>query len=341
MDGRRLVRLVFEGEEGPRLPMHVESDDKGVEAALGDVVGVGARIPAWRRFYEDGGPFHRREGESLGEWVDRVVEGYEWPDVDAVVESAVESFRRRAEPFKEGRFIVFKLLGPTETAESFFAQPVEQRYRGQLRHRFGFGAFYSLRRAEASLIYSRISEYILEAAEAGGEIEWVDAVRLADDAASYSGPIYPRSFYEELYMPWHSRFSAAVKRLGKYAVLHCDGDIRRGGLLGRLASMYDGLHPLDLAPKPTLQDGLEWARLVAELRSAAASPVFFTGLPVELLFNDQVGAEEFAEVPSTLVGLHGRRRMVLATTHSEYPGRSYAEQGVSAKIEAVRRRLCA
>jgi len=341
VEPRRLVELVFEGAEPPRAPLHIESDDKRFEAAMSDLVGAGAKISEWRGFYTRGGPFHRRRGESLGEWLDRVkASEYAWPELSRVVEEAVSSFRERIKQVeKEGRFLVFKVLGPTETAESFFTGPQSARAvrLGQIAHRFDFGAFYALRRREALEIYERVASYVLELIKAGAELDEVDAVRVADDAATYTGPIYPSSFYEEAYLPWHRRFASAIRRAGKYAILHCDGDIRKGGLLRRLSALYDGLHPLDIAPKSTLDEAMKWVQELCELRRESGEVVFFTGIPVELVFNDTVPVEQFLKVPTTLLEMHGKRYLVLATTHSEYPSRSYEEYLPRLKVSAVRK----
>jgi len=342
MEGRDLVARVFEGAEPERPPLHVESDDKALEAELSDALGVGVRIADWRSFFERGGPFRRLEGEPLGSWLERVdASGYEWPDPAEAAASAVEGFLRRVRGLAEGKFVVLKVLGPTETAEGFFAPPRGGRGEalGQILHRFGFGAFYTLRRGRALEVYERIARVILEVVKAGAELEVVDAVRVADDAATYAGPSYPRSFYEEAYLPWHRRFAEEVRRRGKYAILHCDGDLRKGGLLAELSRIYDGLHPLDLAPKSTPAEALRWAREVAEARGVAGGAVFFTGAPVDLIFNDGVGVGDFVRVPLELLREHGPRLLVVATTHSEYPGRSYREELPWRKVLELRRVL--
>jgi len=340
VDSRRLVNLVFEGGDPPRIPLHIESDDKSLEARLGDIVGAGAKITEWRGFYRGGGPFHRRKGESLGEWVDRVRDDeYEWPDPSLVVERAVHEFEKRVKICGENRYIMFKVLGPTETAEAFFTKPLDKKYEGQLRHGFDFGVFYSLHSTVASRIYERIARYIMELLKAGSELNYVDGIRVADDAATYTSLIYPRSFYDKLYIPWHRRFAIAIKRRSKHAVIHCDGDIRREGLLEHLAEIYDGLHPLDVTPKSTVRAAIEWARSIPSLRERARSMVFFTGLPIDLLFNNHIAERDFLKIPLALLAAHGSRWLVLATTHSEYPGRSYLEDSVAAKINIVRKAL--
>jgi len=343
MKPRKLVEMVFEGLEPPRTPLHVESDDKRFEASISDIVSAGAKIGEWRAFYRLGGPFHRLESESVGEWVDRIeLEEYEWPDVSRVVEEALTSFTSRIRGLSEGKFIMFKILGPTETVEAFFISPQEGAHArlGQVAHRFSFGVLYTLDEGKARRVYERVASYILEVVKAGSELEWIDAVRVADDALTYSGPAYSLRFLEELYFPWHSRFSRAVHKRGKYFILHCDGDVRKKGFMERLLTMYDGLHPLDLSPKSTLEDSAKWVLEVANLRKLVDEDiVFFTGIPVDLIFNDDVGVCEVVEIPLLLLRMHGSRSLVIATTHSEYPARSYSEELPRRKVEAIREAL--
>lgn len=342
VEGRKLVQAVFEGLEPTRLPLHVESDDKVFEASVSDALGAGSPIADWRSFFEVGGPFRRLEGEGLSAWLSRVeASEYEWPDPSEAAASAVRSFVERVGGLAKGKFLILKILGPTEIAEGFFAPPRGRRGEelGQVLHRFDFGVFYMLRRSAALRLYERIARTVLEVVKAGAELDIVDAVRIADDAATYSGPSYGRRFYEEAYLPWHERFAAAAKRSGKYAILHCDGDLRKGGLLERLSRIYDGFHPLDLAPKSTLPEALKWALEVADARRLAGDAVFFTGAPIDLVFDDRVTAEEFVQAPLALLGSHGPRFLVVATTHSGYPGRSYREELPRRKVERLRRAL--
>lgn len=337
MQPRRLVYAVFEHGSAPRIPVHVESDDKDEEYRFGDVVGVGARIGRWRSFYEEGGPFRMRPGERLAEWADRVdPASYEWPEVSSAVSEAVEGFVRTASKYGGLRFVVFKVLGPTETAESFFAYPSPGG--GDIAHGFGFALLLKVRPGKAYELYDRISRYVLELVKCGAELDFVDGVRVADDVADYKGLIYPRSFYEERYLRWHRAFAEAVRRRGKVPIMHNDGDLVRAGVIGDLSRAYRGLHPLDLRPKSTVAGALEWASAVAEARRECESDtVFFTGIPVDLLFNDGVSAAELVRVVKELLRRHGAERLVLATTHSPYPGRSYGEPSVRSKLEAVLR----
>ncbi|RLE62284.1 MAG: hypothetical protein DRJ47_10910 [Thermoprotei archaeon] len=118
---------MFEGEEPPRPPLHFESDDKETGARLSDIIGAGAKIASWRKYYVLGGPLRRIEGEKLRFWASRV-EGdrVDWPDYDEIIE-AIESYTKRIKGLVKDKFTLFKILGPTETAESFFAKPLRER----------------------------------------------------------------------------------------------------------------------------------------------------------------------------------------------------------------------
>ncbi|RLE66925.1 MAG: hypothetical protein DRJ47_01110 [Thermoprotei archaeon] len=332
---RRLVLDLFEKGEADRIPIHVESDSKTEEFLYGDVVGVGAKYHEWRRFYIEGGPFRRKTGESLRNWVDRItLEAYDWPDVDLVVSRALESFEHVAGKYAFKRFILFKVLGPTETAESFFAPgvPEELMLKDQILHRYGFAVFLKFKPREALKIYDKIAAYILEIVKAGSEVDYVDAVRIADDIAGYSGPLYPPLLLDR-YLYWHKLYSDAVEKKGKYPVLHCDGDLTRKKLLLHLSRIYKGFHPLDLHPKSTVNAARKWVERILEARKMVGEGIiFFTGIPIDLLFNNQLSVRDFLEVPLTLLRKHTSRNLVLATTHSPYPGRSYSEPQVKLKL---------
>ncbi|OYT28132.1 MAG: hypothetical protein B6U94_08880 [Thermofilum sp. ex4484_79] len=316
MDSKRLVHEVFEEGSAARVPIHVEAEDKRYEYVLGDVLGVGTRISDWRDFYLKGGPFARGNGVSLSEWADSLdIDAYDWPDIDEAVNTAVLKYREKVLRIGVDRFILFKVLGPTETSESFFASKVPERLLrlGQISHRYGFAVILRLKPKKAIKVYDRISSYLLELIKAGVELEFVDAVRIADDMASYFGPVYPMWFIENHYLRWHR-----VK----------------------LAELYDGFHPLDFMRKSTVGDALKWVEAIVEARGMVGEgKVFFTGMPVDLIFSDNVDIQEFLRVPRRLIELHGSRWLVLATTHRPYPGRSYSEELPREKVESVRKLL--
>ncbi len=337
MNPRELVYRVFDGVEVPRVPMHVESDDKDEEFAFGDVVGIGAKIMAWRKFYVEGGPFRRLDGEKIADWINRIdIDSYEWPSIGDVVADAVKLFKKTAVKYGGKRFVLFKVLGPTETAESFFAPPTKRA--GQIYHVFGFAMLLKLRPRVAYELYDRISRYLLELVKAGAELDFVDGVRVADDVADYRGLLYPRKFVEEKYLVWHRELASAIRNRGKYPIMHNDGNLVKAGVFKQLTSIYRGIHPLDFTPKATVSDALKWIKLIINARRLCGEGiVFFTGIPVDLVFNDMVSVNDIVGVVSEFIKEHGSRYLVLATTHSPYPGRSYREVLPRAKIEGVRK----
>jgi len=48
--------------------------------------------------------------------------------------------------------------------------------------------------------------------------------------------------------------------------------------------------------------------------------VFFTGIPVDLLCNPDVSAQELVGVAESVIHAVGRNRLILTTTHRPYPG---------------------
>ncbi|MCD6409693.1 MAG: hypothetical protein J7L98_05100 [Candidatus Verstraetearchaeota archaeon] len=335
MNSRRLVDIVFDNYLPPRPPLHVESDDKREEYKYGDIVGAGVRIADWRDFYTIGGPFKRRAKEDVLDWAERIdIESYVWPNPYREALRATTAFKERVAPYTRDRFIVFKVLGPTETSEAFFAPGVSKGE--EVAHCLDFALFLKLNKVKAIKLYNRVAQIILEVVKAGAELDEVDAVRIADDVAEYTGLLYYKWFVEEHYLPWHRKLANAIKKRGKRAILHCDGNIMVIGLLSKLSEIYDGLHPLDLYPRHTLQDAEEWMKRVLQARAQCGwHLVYFTGIPLELLFSMEVKPLRLKRFVSKFLQLHGLRKLVLATTHSPYPGRSYKEPAVKRRLRGI------
>lgn len=337
MTRRELAYSIFHGENS-RPGIHIECDDKRIEYQLSDFLSSRVRISTWDKFFISGGPFHRWKGEKLRKWIERInSESYEWESIYDDLIKGVEDFRKRISRFK-GRFIILKVLGPTETAESFFARPLSSRHinKGQLAHTFDFGLLLSLDFKRAIEIYEKIAEKIMILIELGCEIDFVDAIRIADDVAAYTGPIYSKKFIYE-YLKWHEKFTKIIHKAGKLAILHTDGDVRKLRLLERFSEIYNGIHPLDIMPKSTVRDALTWVNEICSIRCKLKGRlVFFTGIPIDLVFNDRVNANELLQVVRKLINCHGVKYLVVATTHSPYPWRSYSEKIPLGKVLAIR-----
>ncbi len=341
-DSHKVVYEVLEYGESCRVPLQVESDNKDYESRFGDIVGFRAKIRVWESFYIRGGPFQRRDGERLLEWSDRVDPSqYTWPDSDEIL-YAIEEYKQKSIKYAKERFTLFKVLGPTETSESFFTRPLPSNMQrlNQIMHRFDFALFLKVNPRKALKVYDRIASVILELIKAGCELDFVDAIRIADDVAGYSGPLYPAILLKR-YIIWHRKFTEIVHRSGKWVFLHCDGDIRKRGLLTELSNLYDGIHPLDFRPKSTLKDAIYWIKEIGHARETIGKkkPVFFTGLPIDLIFNVSITSKDLLQVVKNLIKFHGKEWLILATTHSPYPGRSYSEKEAREKILFIRRSI--
>jgi hypothetical protein len=131
------------------------------------------------------------------------------------------------------------------------------------------------------------------------------------------------------------KLGKAILEAGKYSVLHSDGDLRK--YLTALTQAYSGFHPLDIMSKSTLADGHEWAASLGELRRLLPEVVFFTGIPVDLLCNSEVSADELVDVVRHVVDSVGRDRLILTTTHRPYPGWSFRD--FEQKADAIKRFL--
>jgi len=343
ISGRELVYKVYEGEEVGRSPLHFESVEKEHEAKLGDILLGHGWISLWENWFYDGGPFRRLNGESVGEWVDRldVEAGFNWPSIDEVIESSYEGFWGNVKPFKgKDLFIVYEIIGPTEHAEYSMMPPrPESGFKYDLAyHNLDFAKLLVANRKKAIRLYDILAKYTLELAKFASELEIVDAVRVADDAFAYTGSIYPKWFMENHYLRWHRLFTNAIKHRGKKAILHCDGDVSSMNFVAKLAEIYDGIHPLDVHTKSTPESAIQWARKVANIRrNIGWKAVFHTGISIDLVVNDNVSVEEFVKTVKFYIQQHGMKMLVLSVTHRPYPGRSFSEPLALAKVNAVRK----
>jgi len=343
MDSRELVYLVYEGGVPERTPLHFESVDKVHEARLGDVLLGHGWVSLWQDWFYEGGPFHRRENEGLRDWVERldVDAGFDWPSVDEVVESCVKNYEENLKGIpRKGLFVVFEVVGPTEYAEYSMMPPrPESGFVHDLAfHRLDFSKLLILDRKKAVRLYDKLAEYTLEVVKRACELDEVDGVRVADDAFTYTGPMYPPWFMDNHYLRWHEKFVNAIKARGKKALLHCDGDVTARGYVSKLTEIYDGIHPLDLCSKSTVESALKWASRVIEARKTVGwSTVFHTGIPIDLIMNNDVTVEGVERVVGEFLSKHTRKMLVLSVTHRPYPGRSFAEPDALSKVNAIRK----
>jgi hypothetical protein len=338
MDSKALVADAMRGK-GTRIPLYFWLADPKLEAKVGDIVG----IRCWFKhldFLEKGGPF-KRGAETRREWCDRLhPDEYEWPDLDDLIKKMDKIV---AETLKVNRTKSFQLevLGPTEYSEYSCSsgKTPQGRRLDQVSHQFDFSVLTVLDPRKAEMIHSRFFKLLLEVARWTTEYDAIDSVRIADDFCSYAGSIYRPDFTRTI-IQRQVELGQAIIKGGKYSVLHSDGDLTK--YLVELVQGYSGFHPLDIKSKSTLEDALDWATELATVRQLLPDTVLFTGIPVDLLCNSQVSADELVEVAKHVIDTVGPERLVLTTTHRPYPGcsfRDFKEKALAIKrfLQASRR----
>ncbi len=110
-------------------------------------------------------------------------------------------------------------------------------------------------------------------------------VLITDDCATYSGPLMPRWYMEELYLTSHAVIAEEVRARGSSPFLHADGNY--GPLFRELGRTWDLLHPLDVHPRGDPDDYATWMRVVRKIRPQIESRIA-TGLALELGDEDLV-----------------------------------------------------
>ena len=317
-----------------RIPLYFWLADPKLEARVGDIVGV----RCWFKhldFLEEGGPF-KRGAETRREWCDRLQpDEYEWPTLDDLMTEMDETV---AETLKVDRTKSFQLemLGPSEYSEYSCSsgKTPQGRELDQVSHQFDFSVLTVLDPRKAEVIHRRFFELLFQAVKRATEYDAVDSVRIADDFCGYAGSVYRPDFTGTI-VHRQVELGQAISKGGKYSVLHSDGDLTK--YLANLVQGYSGLHPLDIKSKSTFADALDWATALATVRQLLPDTVFFTGIPVDLLCNPQVSAEELVEVARHVIDAVGPGRLVLTTTHRPYPGCSFRD--FEEKADAIKRFL--
>jgi len=317
LSSRQLVIEAFEGR-ADRIPLYFLLADPVKEATIGDIVGVRCWLEAFQPFLRDGGPF-RRKGLGYREWSPQLdVERYNWPDIDGIL-SEVDAAVSGVTSTVRGKFLQAEIIGPTEYSEyacsSGLAKP--GRYPDEAAHQFDFAVLTRIDLSKAEEIHRRFFEVVLEAVKGAADHDEIDSIRVADDFCDYRGSIYGEEF-TKIILERQAELSEAIKAGGKYAVLHADGNVVP--YLERIGGAYDGVHPLDICSKSTLSAALSWSSRLREVRRILPRTVFFTGLPIDLLCNNQISTAELIEVVKNVILNVGSERLVLATTHRPYPG---------------------
>lgn len=328
-----MVHRVFKGEETPSIPLYFLLADPDKESKINDIVGITCWFKAFSAFLEQGGPFSRDEA-SFTDWAEKLdVNAYPWPSIDELREETLSKVtqvvNRHSDKFTQAEF-----LGPTEYSESACA-PRSKRLGALslIHHHFDFAVLTKIASKKADDLHQRFFEILKEIVKSVVECEGVDSVRVADDFCNYRGALYSPKFVKKSILPRQIELAKIVRKNGKYAVLHADGDITT--YLEMLSKHFDAFHPLDLRPKPTINDANVWAEEVGKLRQRIRENVFITGVPVDLLCNREISPAELTNMVRYFVEKVSKRRLILANTHRPYPG--WTMRDIMDKMESIRR----
>ena len=327
---KKLVLKTFLGKPN-RIPLYYWLANPELEAKIGDVVGARCWFDTFEIFLREGGPFKRAE-EGYHSWSERLdPESYSWPDPENLSEEIERKIEKTIMVNNDKSFQA-EIIGPTEYSEYSCApgQTHAAKRLDQVFHRFDFAALTQLNFDKAVKIHKIFFDFILEGAKKAAEHKAIDSVRLADDFCHYGGSTYnPR--FTEIILERQAKIAAEIKRKGKYAVLHSDGNI--APYLDFLGKHFDGLHPLDVCQKSTVGAALAWSLKLGEIRKSLPETVFFTGIPIDLLCNKQISAEDLVKVVKSVISRTGTERLVLTTTHRPYPSWTYDD--FADKVQAI------
>lgn len=311
-----LIDELFRGKLIRTVPLQIEIGDPVAENIYSDFILISGRISRFD-FYKDGGPFGRSTSRS--EWIKKIsVSQYHYPSKEEVL----VDFNSKIGGFQDlltgsCKFKILKMLGPTETAESFCASKVPANYyfMGNIYHQFDFSYLCEARPQEAEELHNTISDYIIYVIKNSEHIELFDAVRVADDIFGYQGYLYPPGFIREVWRRNHEGIAKTIRERGKHPILHTDGDL--AGEFEFINDVYSGVHPLDLACKNSYRELLKWLRVIQEFMEKSKL-VFFTGLPINFLYGESGKFEVLKKFIRKHLLKLGYGRLVASTTHRPY-----------------------
>jgi hypothetical protein len=317
---KELILHAFQGRAN-KIPVYYWLADPELEAKVGDIVGVRCWFDEFEIFLREGGPF-KRVGEAYRSWSERLdLDSYPWPNPENLLEEVNRKIEKTIRVNKDKSFQV-EIIGPTEYSEYSCApgQTQEARRLDQVFHRFDFAVLSQLNFDKAIKIHKRFFNLILEGVKRAAENKVIDSIRIADDFCHYGGSVYNPEFTQVL-LERQAQLATEIKRKGKYAVLHSDGNITP--YIDFLSKHFDGLHPLDVCQKSTVSAALAWSLKLGEIRKCLPETTFFTGIPIELLCNKHVSNKELVRVLKSVISNVGTNYLVLTTTHRPYPGWTY------------------
>ncbi len=122
-----------------------------------------------------------------------------------------------------------------------------------------------------------------------------DFVLVADDCATYEGPLLPKWYLEDVYLVSHELLTDEIRSIGAEAFLHADGNY--GSYFREIGRVWDLVHPLDVYPRGDLTDYRNWLRLAAKIRPIIGGKVA-TGIAFELGSEELIlkAVREFLEI---------------------------------------------
>ncbi|WEU40409.1 MAG: hypothetical protein OdinLCB4_000295 [Candidatus Odinarchaeum yellowstonii] len=329
---RETVTLIFKGFKTDITPVQIEIGDPFLENVYSDIVTVSGRINRFEYFYVNGGPFSRFSNRL--KWAKTInINSYQWPSR----EELLEDFNRRVSAFKKllketTRFRIMKMLGPTELGEAFCAgKNVSKEF---LAHGFDYSYLCLENIQAAENIHDKLTEYIVYILENSSLIEFFDAVRIADDVFDYHGYLYPVEFINRVWRRNHQRISSAIKSKGLYSILHTDGDPFRE--VDFIEENYNGVHPLDLAPKNSYSELGEWLKLIKRFITGRKF-VFFTGLPINFLYGDEEKFKILKEFLIRDLTALKNYNFILSTTHRPYNTVDVQSENVKNRYKEIKK----
>ncbi|MHA1409426.1 MAG: hypothetical protein ACTSQY_03735 [Candidatus Odinarchaeia archaeon] len=337
---REKVAKVFIGEKQETVPLQIEIGDPALENIYSDLILVSGRIDKFNSFYIRGGPFNRG-GNSRAKWAKTIeLSSYQWPSKAEIVkdfELRIKNIIERTVLSKE-KYRILKILGPTELAESFCSNKVEEIYikQGQIYHQFNFAYLTVFNYDKATELHNKITEYITTIIKETKVIDEFDGIRIADDIFNYQGYLYPKEFIKNTWRQNHKKITQAIKARGCNPILHTDGNLIEE--IEFINKYYEGLHPLDLTYKNSKKELKQWLSLILETREKTKL-VFFTGIPINLLYGSSGKFNLLKEFIPNVIKKLKDKKFILSTTHRPYPTVNIKSEDTHKKYLEIRQML--
>ncbi|MHA1754995.1 MAG: hypothetical protein ACTSYR_05720 [Candidatus Odinarchaeia archaeon] len=335
---KNIVKRVFQGLKNTITPIQIEIGNPKLESIFSDIILISGRITRFNEFYKTGGPFKRET--SRRKWAESIdLTAYDWPslqDVKTEFEKRILNILTNNQLLKSDKFKILKILGPTETAESFCAEKIQSDYynKGDIYHQFNYSYLSTFKPEKGEKLHDILTDYIEYIISESEIVDIFDAIRIADDIFDYQGLLYPEEFIKKTWRKNHKRITQAIKKRKKYSILHTDGNPVLE--LTFIDKMYDGIHPLDLMPKNSKKEFEEWLKIIKNIRKNT-SIVFFTGIPINLLYGNEVKFELLRKFIPKILSAFSNKKFILSTTHRPYPTINIHRQVIQKKYQKLKK----